>query len=106
MFQTRSGACRLFQACPPHIALGDAHHSFLLRVRLAASRTNESSDSPTSSNVLFIASVMASASWRARYSSIALAYNSLLDLFCRRAKCSALRNTSSEIDMAVFIPEV
>lgn len=62
----------LRQVCPIHVALGD-YHSTRLSVRLAAPETAGSGRVSTVLHTRFMASVIASGSWRARYSSTASA---------------------------------
>ncbi len=101
----RSGACRLRQVCPVHVALGD-YHSTRLSVRLDAAETAGSGRVSIVLHTWFMASVIASRSWRARYSSMASTYSRLRDFLRRREKRSASAYSLSGIEMAVFIPAV
>lgn len=85
-------------------ALKTRHHSERSNTRLAASATNLSVGCPHSSHDRFIASVISSGAWRAKYSLTASPYNLLRDFFVRRARRSAPWNTSSGMETAVFIP--
>lgn len=100
-----SGACRLRQICPVYVTLGD-YHSTRLSVRLDAAEMAGSGRVSTVLHTWFIASVIASGSWRARYSSTASTYSRLRDFLRRREKRSASAYSLSGIEIAVFIPAV
>ena len=100
-----AGTCRIWQVRPVHMALGN-YHSTCWSVRLAAAETAGSGRVSTASHTLFIASVTASGSWRARYSVTASVYTLLRDFLSRRDRRSASAYTWSGIEMAVFIPGV
>ena len=100
-----AGTCRIWQVRPVHMALGD-YHSTCWSTRLAAAETAGSGRVSTASHTLFIASVTASGSWRARYSVTASVYTLLRDFLSRRDRRSASAYTLSGIEMAVFIPKV
>jgi len=101
----RSGAGRLRQVCPVNVALGD-YHSTRLSVRLDAAEMAGSDRVSTVLHTWFMASVISSGSWRARYSSTASTYSRLRDFLRRREKRSASAYSLSGIEMAVFIPAV
>jgi len=88
--------CRIWQVRPVHMALGD-YHSTCWSVRLAAAETAGSGRVSTASHTLFIASVTASGSWRARYSVTASVYTWLRDFFSRRDRRSASAYTWSVV---------
>ena len=103
----RSGARtrRFRQICPVNVALRD-YHSMRLSVRLDAADRPGSGRVSTVLHTSFMASVIASGSWRARYSSTASTYSRLRDFLRRREKRSASAYSLSGIEMAVFIPGV
>ncbi len=103
--KSRSGACRLRQIGPVHVTLGD-YHSTRLSVRLDAAEIAGSGRVSTVLHTWFMASVIASGSWRARYSSTASTYSRLRDFLRRREKRSASAYSLSGIEIAVFIPAV
>jgi hypothetical protein len=95
----------LRQICPVDVALRD-YHSMRLSVRLDAADRPGSGRVSTVLHTSFMASVIASGSWRARYSSTASTYSRLRDFLRRREKRSASAYSLSGIEMAVFIPGV
>ena len=101
----RSRTRWLRQVCPVHLALGD-YHSTRLSVRLDAAERAGSGRVSTVLHTSFMASVIASGSWRARYSSTASTYRRLRDFLRRREKRSASAYSLSGIEIAVFIPAV
>jgi hypothetical protein len=82
-------SARFTKIRPPHLSLGDRHHSLRSSVRRAARDANPSAGSFTSSRTRFIASVTLSGTWRATYSLSAHEYTSLRDRFARCARVSA-----------------
>ena len=100
-----AGTRWLRQVCPVHVALSD-YHSTRLSVRLDAAERAGSGRVSTVLHTSFMASVIASGSWRARYSSTASTYSRLRDFLRRREKRSASTYSLSGIEMAVFIPAV
>jgi hypothetical protein len=100
-----AGTRRLWQVCPVDVTLGD-YHSTRLSVRLDAAERPGSGRVSTVLHTSFIASVIESGSWCARYSSTASTYSRLRDFLWRREKRSASANSLSGIEIAVFIPAV
>ena len=94
----------LGEVSPPYFALRD-HHDERRSVRLAAAPAKSFSGGD-SAQIRSSASVTYSGPCFATYSRRARQYNSLRDFLSRRASFSAAANTSSGIEIAVFIPRV